>query len=411
MADLDIMAGADQEAQAGVKPAEIPQPRSEPKIESRPQREVKAPEEKAPAKEEKLPEPSKKPKLSLRETIDSAREEVTAKERDATGKFVKRESREAAKSVEAAPIPAAPGEKLSTVQAPGTKPVYKAPVGWTKEAKDAFESLPEAVKASVHKREEEVSKGFAGSRQWKDKSDRIDSFVDKYVPDNQTMGTKEQIVERTLAWFSTLRHHNREFAANQLMRIIKDFGLFEQVRNEFVSATQQQQQLNQQVPQQRAQTNDPRVEQLTKTVQQLQQSANQQSFQAAKSMVDTWAADKEHFSQLREKMFELFDRGFVPLESDGTLSTKNLDEAYNMAVRMDPSIQQQFVEAELAKKREELEAQLRNERTAAHSQNARTASQSIKPQPPVTISKPGSTPNRKMSVREAIDAALREQRR
>jgi len=41
------------------------------------------------------------------------------------------------------------------------KPAYKAPVGWSVAAKAAFNELPEAVKESIAKREQEVDKGFA----------------------------------------------------------------------------------------------------------------------------------------------------------------------------------------------------------------------------------------------------------
>lgn len=95
--------------------------------------------------------------------------EAEARLRDEKGRFAPKPAEEPAKAAETAPKPTGEKPAAEPEKEPGepAKTVVAPPPGWSVAAKSEFDSLPEAVKAAVAKREEEIDRGFAKLKDFK----------------------------------------------------------------------------------------------------------------------------------------------------------------------------------------------------------------------------------------------------
>ena len=366
-------------------------------------------DKKQPQKIEKQ-EPLKK--LSVREAINVALDEQDDKSKDKTPhKLGERKTENADtktddKSTQKVEKPAAPAlvEKIQSK--------FSAPKGWTKEAKAEFDKLPEVVKASVAKREDEASNGFKEYGEKTRALEQYENLVKQYIPDHQNYGlTAPQMVERTFLWLKALQNPNKTTAVNSLKQLAQSFGLDNELAQAYVqnnsqpqhNVQQNNQQVIPQIPLEVIQT----IQNLQSQVGNLRNEHNQNSTQVAQQQITKWSADKPHFDKVRGQMRILIESGAVPLKN-GEI---DLDEAYTRACRVDPEIYQEMLDAELIKKDEEFAAK-EAERKAKQIENvnrARRANISIRPSAPsspIQVDK-NSKPKR-MSVRESIDAALVE---
>jgi hypothetical protein len=92
--------------------------------------------------------------------------DAPSRTRDEQGRFSKDEQGEQAVVAAETPVqsPAPTTDEPAgqeTTEAPVQPQAVRPPPGWSPASKAAFDALPEAVKADVAKREEEVNKGFA----------------------------------------------------------------------------------------------------------------------------------------------------------------------------------------------------------------------------------------------------------
>lgn len=354
------------------------------------------------------------PKLSVREAIQKARDEQeeksTPKKKDvSTPKEVSpakaTQNKEAGKKSEVheAEEKTPPEVVDSTVVSK-----YEAPKGWTKEAKAEFERLPEVVKASIAKREEEASKGF---KEYGDKVKQLDTYnnlVTTYVPDHQKYGLDApKVVERTLQWLKVISNPDKSQAVNSLKELAKSFGLDVDLQNSYTpkeqSTTPASGQPGYVEP---SSQNNSELQALREKVASLEGQFSSTAQQAATTYVNSWSKDKPHFEKVRGAMRGLIEANLVKLV-DGK---PDLDDAYDQACRRDPELYQQMLTDELSKKEQELlEAQkARDNKTAEHVQKAKRASVSLKPNAPMGTVPASAKSKNNVSVRDSIAAALKE---
>ncbi len=288
----------------------------------------------------------------------------------------------------------------------------KPPVGWTKAAKDHWNSLPDEIKKSVAKREEEVSNGFKEYGEKTKQLKEYDDIVARLTPDYQTFGvSKPQLVERTLLWLNSLRDNNKQNAVSSLKQLAANFGLDRELESSYVrntaTAPQDAQdtstQDNQSAPQNEA------VNQLQSRLDRIEADRATAERQRAQSIVDDWKKDKPHFDKVRASMHVLLKNNIIPLKPSGDF---DLDEAYNRAVRSDPELYAQVQSEELAKHKAALETEAKAEREKLRKQadvaRSKRANVSLKPNAPVTLDGTTDKKPRQMSVRESIEAAKKE---
>ncbi len=95
--------------------------------------------------------------------------EAEARIRDEKGRFAAKPDEPAKPAVEAAakPVTEKPAEEPGKEAEAATKAPVGPPPGWSVAAKAEFDALPEAVRAAVAKREEEIDRGFAKLKDYK----------------------------------------------------------------------------------------------------------------------------------------------------------------------------------------------------------------------------------------------------
>lgn len=370
----------------------------------------------APAKEEKLP------KMSIREAITNAKDKLEGKEekKDVTSKPApkKEEVKKEAKKVPERNIQPTKVEALNEDEDTSTSeedspPVedkpkvvatskYAAPVGWTKEAKAEFNTLPEHVKASVAKREEEVSKGFKEYGEKAKQLEVYENLVKHHAPDHQQIGvTAPQLVDRLFQWFNSIRSPDKAHAVNSFKQLARNFNLEKELSESYGSvASGEEQHTN---------PENSELAQLRQELAQLKGSITQNNAQSAQARVNSWAKDKPHFEKVRNVMRALLESGVIP-EKDGWL---DLDTAYDRAVKADPELSQLALQEALEKKEAEFADSLaqKEAKRKADLERAKKANVSLKSGAPAANQTQGkASDKKKLSVRDSILLARQEVR-
>lgn len=316
-------------------------------------------------------------------------------------------------------------EKKNTAEKPDTsdenndKPAKqesksKAPVGWTKEAKAKWDSLPAEVRDAVAKREKEVSDGFKQYGEKAQDLQKYETLIEHYGADYQQYGFNHpsQLVERAFQWVHALRNPNKAVALNSFKQLAQSLGIEGELakvyggtrtavnprtRDNFDEPIEEDQ-----TPQQVQYQTDPSLVQAVQTIQ-TQLSASQQ--QQATNYVNSWAADKPHFERVRKNMYGLLASNSIPLKN----GEFDLDEAYNRAVRMDPELYEEMVNERLEAEREanKKKAAEKAEKQKNAVERARKANISLKPNAP-TIPAQNNQNSKKQSIRDTIKSAVRE---
>jgi hypothetical protein len=385
---------------------------------------------------------------SLRQSFADARQEEETTERQARTDEPEVEVEEPVEETTETPeVEPAEGEAEETTTTEAEpKPKAGPPVAWTKNAKDAWPHLPEAVKQAAIKREADVEKGIKAI---KDKYSELDQVLAPYDGMiKQFNKTRGQAVGQMFSWFDALsKNPDQSFPALMQSygydpkRLLQAYGISPQVLQR---AQQLQQQQNGQAQQQNGQVQNGQVQNgqaqqqpqgavppaLQQYINKLEQRLNgfeqqvgqqftglqnhfaEQSAAKTQEMLNQWSSDKKYFDRVRTKMGYLLTPdattgvAVIPLR-DGRV---DLDSAYEQALWMDPEIrqemlaEQQAAEAAARKAKQAAAVQAQQDKTA---QARRTASS-------VTTSAPGgevsrkTTPNRGSTVRESLKAAIAE---
>jgi hypothetical protein len=365
--------------------------------------------DKAPPKEAAAPAEPRK--LSIRESIKNAVERTEAKAKpnekyeepkERAPRKVERETeveeketpRQASKKPVEAETPREPKRERETIA---------APKGWTKEAKEVWDQLPEAVKVSVAKREEEASQGFKTYGEKAKKLEEYDNVIQRYTPDFQQFGvTAPQMVERTLQWLNALRNPNRGQAIQSFTELARMFGLENDIAAYFgAAATGQQYQPVEQQPY-------SEIDEVRAEIERLKSYQAQSSQANAQMAVSEWSKDKPHFERVRANMHALLASGVIPLVA-GKL---DLDTAYERAVRLDPELYEEMLEAKLASKEAEYAkaAAAKAAKAREDVERAKRAGVSLRPTAPSSNPARTPAPKRDLSVSDSIRLAMKEVR-
>ncbi|MDQ0558691.1 hypothetical protein QO004_000466 [Rhizobium mesoamericanum] len=333
---------------------------------------------------------SEKP-ISIRDSLKAAMTEAAetpevigdGKPRDqATGRFVQKEGERAA--TPAAQSPATPAQQPQTAQqaptATTSAPVaaegaHKAPPGWSPEAKAAFDTLPENVKAAVSKREEEIDKGFKVLQDYKG--------LEEFTPLIKQGNTTHADVMRKALDYEKFLQRDPIGTVLHVAQIggVNIQALAQAIVEGKVQIPQQQAPVQQQ--QQRPQPQPVNVEATVEEVLRKRDTENQvQAFISDPANV--------HAEAVLEDMIALINAG----------RAGSLKDAYDAACWMRPDIRQQLISQAAPNPAPDLNAQ-----RAAAADQARRASRSI-----TGSAAPGpsasATPAQPSSIRDTLKQAI-----
>jgi hypothetical protein len=343
-----------------------------------------------------------------------------------------------------APKESAPGTPLEVkpdVQPDAAQQASGPPPGWTATAKTKWSSLPPDIQESVLKREKEVSDGFKAKsdelKALQERSKEGEATVSAFKPYEQEIKsagrTYPEVVAQLMGWFKAISHPNVAMRTDAARLLLRSFNI--DLNQEAAPRQPNPQPTETAPPEMPAELRplfeaiDHRLnERLTPFQQHLvaqQQAIEQQQAAYVHSDIQSWAQDKPHFEKVRVHMGQLVNAGMVPFLPNGK---PNLDEAYRMAVGLNAEVQaeiQKAAEEERAKKDAEAkiaaEKAAADQKVAAEKKAAEEAAEAAKAarlaqQRKASVSVRSSSPTqppqeraqKKMSIRESIQAAFRE---
>lgn len=321
-------------------------------------------------------------------------------------------------------------DKSETVDKQVSKPTGKVdtpkvqpPIGWTKEAKAEWNKLPETVKASIAKREQEASDGFKQYGEKVKNFEALDQALAPHREEIKKIGANEaQVVSNMFNWLKAIAQPNKEEAKKQFLQLAKNYGI------DLAAAPAPKQEAKQDI---KFDDNVPEAfKQFVTTIEgkftsleeqnkanetarqeaiQREQTARQQA--EANTFLNSWAHDKPHYQNenVKKVMFGILSSGMLPLK-DGQL---DLDSAYSQALYAVPEIREEIQKAEQEEKEAQRQAEIKEQRRkqAEKLNAAKKAGSSISNRAPTGIS--GPAPHKKgetVSARDSIKAAIQEVR-
>lgn len=334
------------------------------------------------------------------------------------------EAREAEETPQEAPQEAKPKRERTRLedgdhqgasgQEPAQQEALAAPTSWTREAKEAWNTLPDRVKQEVIKREADMQRGVDQfkaqvAQQYGELDQALAPYQEVIRHFNKTPG---QAVNQLFAWHDAFtRDPDRAFPAVMQSygfdpaRLFAAYGIDPNAFRQFMYQYQQQNpQYQQNVVTQQWQEQQNRIAALERADIQRNQAYQQamwnQQVEATNAYLQNWSKDKPYFPQVQVMMGHLLTPdpqtgiAAVPLRADGTV---DLDLAYDMAIHGMPEIRAQR-EAEAQAKRQKAEMDRRR----------RNAGGSIAPGAPFGTVNRGSGPQKGLSVRDSIRQAIVE---
>jgi hypothetical protein len=311
-----------------------------------------------------------------------------------------REAKEATKERKTTDRDAADAAPAATgAETAASVDVASPPSSWTADAKKEWSKTPPAVRAMVHKREQDSARGV---EQLKQKYAQEDAVWANYEPVlKQFSKSRSETVQQLMSWHQALQA-NPVQAFDALARSHgHDLQAIAQA-----ARGGQQQATQQQAAQQQLDPVDqrlmPYLQHFEQRIGSIQQTFEQREHEAgvarANAVLDEFKKTRPHFERVRQKMASLIASQTVPLRPDGSVP---LEEAYNAAVRMDDELGEQLIAERIAA-----------ERKAAREQasKARYASSSLSPAAPGSGSLAGKKPTRGRSVRQSLEEVIDEMR-
>ncbi len=289
--------------------------------------------------------------------------------RDELGRFATKPAQESG----AATVPGKETEQPTIATTEAAKPEGEGakyagpPPGWSVASKAAFDALPDAVKADIAKREQEIDKGFAKLREFKD--------IERALEPHQQMARQYGVdLPEMLS-----RYHNAETflqrdPVNALKWLCESYRIDpRQLAGQAVPTTQGQQQ-----GQQYAGATDPALQPLLDQIASLTQQVGR-----VKSIEETLYADKfnntlsqvERFgADPKNKYFENVADQMVTLIKQANASGQPVDLAsiYETACYMNPEVRQALINERLT-----TEQRAAADKAKAAANQARNAGSSI----------------------------------
>jgi len=304
-----------------------------------------------------------------------------------------------------------------------SSPYDKAPDGWDESINEAWSQADPALRAAVHKREQQMAKGV---KQLKDRYAEVDQALAPHMQAIQAHGhTPGRAIHQLFSWFDALSN-NPQVAFPALA------NAFGHDLRQFIPRPQQPQQPVQQgqpaqgqpgaegQPPQGQQPRpgiDPRFvqwnQQQFQTLAQQQAALEQrlQQFNQTKTeeTLEMWSRDKEYFQQAREHMAYLIQSGAIPLK-DGRV---DLDTAYERACWALPEVRNDILHKQAVDAQTKAKAKKEAERKA----QAEQAQKAIRAAGSLPLSAPGTPPAkgtgqplRRKSVGESLREAIAQHR-
>lgn len=319
---------------------------------------------------------------------------ATPAPRDATGRFAKPGTQQAAVKTTPPGTPATPGQTAApaaTPNAPEAKPAaptVKAPQSWKPEVREKFAALPPEVQQEVTRREREVATALQQAAEARKTAESFARAVEPY----RALMTEapEKVVGNLLQTAAVLRTGTPAMKAQLLAQVIQANG----VPIDLLDAVLSGQAPQQGQPQQAQPAFDPNalLQQAEERVMQRFQTQAQQAIQAkARAEAEAFisSGEAEFIDDVRPIMANLLaaaGQSGIPL---------TLKDAYNQACMLSPDV------SRVLKQREQ--AQQANV-TQASTQRARNAAASVRTSP---AAPPGT--QKPADIRSTIIASWNEQ--
>jgi hypothetical protein len=328
-------------------------------------------------------EPKGEKLSSLREALKASVEKLRQPEDEEKPVATKPKAKEAPK----AKTEAEAGRASPDAEAPSGK--LEAPKGWTKEAKDAWGTLPPHVQAAVSKRETDIAEGIKKIQErYGPVHAAVTSAADMMQKYQQTPAS---FVERVVEWAKAI-DRNPAGAITELAKQYKiDLTKLGSPTQANMAATTQQNGTAQPA------AHDPRIDGLLSKVQSFEAAEQARQQSATTEVLKSWAKDKPHFEKVRPAMSQIV-AGAMQMQDSSILDANgriDLDKVYDQAVFMVPEVREEIL-------KEQRKAQQDATREAA--KKAKRAGVSAKP------SAPPSRSEVKQSLRDTVRAAMEEVR-
>lgn len=284
---------------------------------------------------------------SLRDDLEAAIADVEGEvyAEDAAPERTREEDKQ--KAPEDSPSEQAYPEDVEKYPTLTTERVQKAPEGWRPAARENFDSLPEATRREIHRRELDIQGGLAQAAEARKFTEQFEKTVEPFKAIIAAEGAESPIaaVEALMQTTAVLSMGTPQQKAARISQLISHYGIDLDTLDEVLSAEISG------TPQQQAQ-NDPiqsLLEQRLKPVEEFMQNINgqleqtQQTQQAAVAQeVTSWSEGKEFLEDVRLDMADLLDM------SKARGRNMTLDEAYTAACNMNPEVSRVVQQRELS---------------------------------------------------------------
>lgn len=246
--------------------------------------------------------------LETRDIVKNAlNESKKTKSRDEIGKFVKAENQED-------PTQSTNAESTKQEEIPKKQRNYIS--SYKQDVRDFVSTLPDNIQDAFQAREDAFHRGLDQYRdlaaKGKDLGSAFEPF-DEYL--NQIGATRQQAITHLLNAEKTLRTGSQEEKTNAFLKMAYDYGL--DVNTLANTQFDPSQHLLQQ-----------KIAQLENQLYSLSTASQQSRTNELESTIQEFAKEKEYFDDLRNEMAVLLENNLA----------SNLDEAYNIALRMNESV-------------------------------------------------------------------------
>lgn len=232
--------------------------------------------------------------------------------------------------------------------------------GWSPEAKKAYNELPKSVKEAIHKREEEISRGF---RNYSEKVAEYGQYDKIFAPYQN---------ELKLAGYTPVSYTEKMLAVSDLLEkdpirgiawIANEYGV--DLQQLLAGARAQQPHLPQQHQQPGAINRDPNVERLQRQVNGLHQYISSTIERSAAQEIQAVASDPKniYYENVKSDMASLIQAGLAVSAQD----------AYDKACNLNPEIRAIMQEDQKKRIASQYEQSASLQRAKAASQNLRSA--------------------------------------
>ncbi len=218
-------------------------------------------------------------------------------------------------------------------EAEAEKITRKAPSSWKKHAQESFSSLPEAIQDEILRRENDFHNGLQNYK-------NLQSIFEPYQPTMQQLGiSPEYAVQQLLAVDNVLRNGSQQQKMEALQNILSEYKIQNQDNIVSHETNSNQDLFYKQINDTLAQIKSKQAD-----FDKYLQHQSMQETHRLNSEIMEFAKDKEFFVDVRDEMALLLANG----------KAKNLQEAYDKALRLNDVVFEKVQSQQKAKESAEL---------------------------------------------------------